>query len=128
MTILLLVGAQIPAFDPDLETTPGCTDVGVDAPSVVRIIGKPDFEGEHSSVAGESLPSNSHVTDSIPVSSQVPSLQTTFAQPTPAQTFRNFHPADRITVPSVIAVLLCAVRSALVYGVAFVAYQFALLK
>ena len=84
MTILLLVGAQIPAFDPDLETTPGCTDVGVDAPSVVRIIGKPDFEGEHSSVAGESLPSNSHVTDSIPVSSQVSSLQTTFAQPAPA--------------------------------------------
>ena len=128
MTILLLVSAQIPAFDPDLETTPGCTDVGVDAPSVVRIIGKPDFEGEHSSVAGESLPSNSHVTDSIPVSSQVPSLQTTFAQPTPAQAFRNFHPTDRIAVPSVVAVLLCAVRSTLVYGVAFVADQFAFLK
>lgn len=31
-------------------------------------------------------------------------------------------------MPSVIAVLLCAVRSAIVHGVAFVAYRVALLK
>ena len=67
MTVLLLVSAQIPALNPDLETTPGCADFGVDAASVVRIIGKSHFEGEHSGVAGESFPSNSHVTDSIPV-------------------------------------------------------------
>ena len=78
-TILFLVSTQIPALDPDLETTPGCTYVGVDASSVVGIIGESHFEGEHSSVTGKSLPSNSHVTDSIPMSSNVASLQTTFA-------------------------------------------------
>ena len=77
MTILLLVGAQISAFNPDLETTPGCADLGVDASAFVRIIGKPNFESEHSSVASESFPSNSHVTDSIPVSSYVSSLTST---------------------------------------------------
>ena len=94
MTIMLLVGAQIPAFNPDLETTPGCAYFGVDASSVVRIIGKPHLEGKHSGVAGESLPSNCHVTDSIPVSSDVPSLRMTFVQPTPPQGAKGFDPGS----------------------------------
>ena len=78
MTILLLVGTQIPALNPDLETTPRCADIGVDTSSVVRIIGESHFEGEHLGVTCEPLPSNSHVTNSIPMIPDVSSLQTTF--------------------------------------------------
>ena len=67
MTILLLMGAQIPALNPDLETTPRCADIGVDTSSVVWIISESHFEGEHSGVPREPFPSNSHVTDSIPM-------------------------------------------------------------
>ena len=81
LSIALLMGAQIPALDPDLETSPGYADFGVDALSAVRIIGKPHFAGEHSRVAGKSLPSNSHVTDSIPVSFDVAPSHTSVSEP-----------------------------------------------
>ena len=124
---VLSMGAQIPTFDPDLKTAPRRADFGIDPISVVRIISKSHLEGKHSGVAGKSLPSNSHVIDSIPVSICVSLPHTTFSHPLSTQAFGNFNPADWIAMPSVL-VLLCAVRPAFVCGVAFVTVQFALLK
>ena len=36
----LLMGAQIPALDPDLESSPGCADIGIDAAPAIRIVSK----------------------------------------------------------------------------------------
>ena len=128
LPIVCLVSAQIPALDPDLETSPRRTNIRVDASSIVWIIGESYLKGKHAGVSRQFLPSNSHVTDSIPMILDVETTQTAFSPPISAQSLGNCAPADRIPVPCVSSMLLCTVRSTLVYSIAFIAYQFTRLK
>ena len=55
-----LVGAEILALYPDLESSPGESDIGIDAVSIVRVGRERHLHGELAGVAGQLLPSNRH--------------------------------------------------------------------
>ena len=55
--------------------------------------------------------------------SDISSLHAPLRQPFGPEFLRNFHPANRVSMPDIRAVLLRTVRSASVHCVAFVAYR-----
>ena len=52
--------AQVPAFHPDLETSPGETDIGIGGLSLVGVVGERQLQREDAGVSGEPLPAGAH--------------------------------------------------------------------
>ena len=122
------MGTQVTPLNPNLETSPRDTDFRIDSSAIIGVVGESHFQCEHARVAGESFPQNSHVTASFPVPSYVPSSKKSLSHPVPAHALGNVTPADRITMPFVGAMLLCAVRPTLVYGITLVVFRHAILQ
>ena len=110
--------AQVPAFDPELETAPGERDVGIGGLSAVGVLAERQCQREGAGVPGEPLPAGTHkVTNSVPMFPKVAPADAAFVDPSAPEGLRNPDPADRVPVPDVRAVPPRAVRTALVNGV-----------
>ena len=119
------MGTQIPAFHPDLEASPGETDLGIDGSAFVRIGGEGHSDGEHARIAREPFPPSGHVRLLLPMFPDIPPLHPAFPEPFATELFRDLFPSDRVAVPDVVTVMLCTVRPACVGSVPLAAFRIA---
>ena len=124
---ILLVGAQIPTLDPQLEATPREAGVRLHRLAIIGVWSERQPQCEFAGVPGKPLPSSAHLrARSIPVRPDVTPTYALLIEPLAPEPFRHSDPPDGVPVPDVRGMLPRAVRPALSYSVPRVIAQLAL--
>ena len=124
---ILLVGAQIPTLDPQLEATPGEAGVRLHRLAIIGVWSERQPQCEFTGVPGKPLPSSAHLlARSIPVRSDVAPTYALLIEPPAPKPLRHSNPPDWVAVPDVWSMLPRAVRLSLAHSVPRVVTQLTL--
>ena len=123
----LLVGTQVPTFDPKLEAAPGHADFRLRGLAVIGVRSERQPQCELAGVPGKPLPSSAHLrARSIPVRPDVTPTYALLIEPLAPDAFWHSDPPDGVPVPYVRGMLTRTIGPALSCSVPRVVAQLAL--